>query len=326
MNSISVVIPAYNVSKTIAETLNSLLAQTYEDFEVIIVNDGSTDNTVEIVTNFCDSRIKLISQENTGVSAARNRGVSCANGEYLSFLDADDIWMPDKLKEQVEALEENPEAAVAYSWTKLIDISGNTIDTMQPNYSGRVYSQLLQENFLHSGSNVLIRRDAFVRVGGFNESMSHSEDYDCFLRLAKIYPFAVVKKPHVWYRIYSGSTTSQALLEHEQKCKTALEYFFSQAPEDLQHLKKQNLANLYQYLSLKAVESNFTKTNSYLSGQYYWRALKLNPSLFLTNPITVVISSIKLTLGLILPASFFTSQIIIGWRSSVKTLLNSKKQ
>ncbi len=319
MDLISVVIPAYNASKTIVETLNSVLAQTYQNIEIIVVNDGSTDDTVEIVSGFCEERLQLISQDNGGASTARNRGASCAKGKYLSFLDADDIWMSDKLKEQIEALQANKEAVVAYSWTKFIDASGKPIVTMKPSYSGQVYAQLLTGNFLHSGSNILVDRDVFMQIGGFNESMSHramslGEDYDCFLRLAKIYPFAVVKKPHVWYRIYSGSTTSQSLLEHEQKFREATEYFFSQAPQNLQYLKKQNLANLYQYLSLKAIEGSFDREKSYLSAQYYWQALKLNPSLVLSNPIGVLMTYIKLILGLILPANFL-KRIIVGWRA-----------
>lgn len=113
MPTISVIIPVYNGQKTIKETIQSVLNQTFADWELIIVNDGSQDATLEIINSINDYRIKVFSYSNAGVSSSRNRGIDQAQGEFISFLDADDLWTPDKLKEQLKALQENPQAALA---------------------------------------------------------------------------------------------------------------------------------------------------------------------------------------------------------------------
>ncbi|MGA9380619.1 MAG: glycosyltransferase family A protein, partial [Phormidium sp.] len=124
MPLISVIIPAFNSEKTIRETIESVLHQTFSDFELIVINDGSTDAILEIVTSIKDPRIKVFSYPNTGVAASRNRGFSHSCGEFIAFLDADDLWTADKLEAQLKALQENPQAAVAYSWMDNIDESG----------------------------------------------------------------------------------------------------------------------------------------------------------------------------------------------------------
>ncbi|MCF3623160.1 glycosyltransferase family 2 protein, partial [Planktothrix agardhii] len=117
MPKISVIIPVYNGEKTIQKTIESVLQQTWQDFELIVINDGSQDATLEILSSIQDPRLRILSYSNAGLASSRNRGITEATGEYISFLDADDLWTPDKLEAQFQALEEHPEAAVAYSWT-----------------------------------------------------------------------------------------------------------------------------------------------------------------------------------------------------------------
>ena len=155
---ISVIIPVFNGEQTIEETINSILDQTFQDIEIIIINDGSTDATLEIVENISDSRIKIFSYPNAGLSASRNRGIDRAKGEYISFIDADDLWTPDKLELQWQALQKNPQAAVAYSWTDYIDESSKFIKSgRRITINGDAFSKLLITNFLENGSNPLIR-------------------------------------------------------------------------------------------------------------------------------------------------------------------------
>src|SRR5574338_867068 len=123
MPTISVILPVYNGEKTIQETIESVLQQTFEDFELIIINDGSQDATLHQVSTLSDARIKVFSYPNAGVSASRNRGIAQAEGEYIAFIDADDLWTPDKLGAQFKTLQTNPQVAVAYSWTNWIDES-----------------------------------------------------------------------------------------------------------------------------------------------------------------------------------------------------------
>ena len=123
---ISIIIPAYNAEKYLESTIQSVINQTYTDWELIIINDGSNDGTLELISNFKDrdSRIKVFSYENAGVAHSRNRGIAKARGEYIAFLDADDLWTPNKLEMQLEALQNNLDVGVAYSWVDYIDETG----------------------------------------------------------------------------------------------------------------------------------------------------------------------------------------------------------
>ncbi|WRH68471.1 MAG: glycosyltransferase family A protein [Planktothrix sp. GU0601_MAG3] len=152
MAIISVVIPAYNAENTIQETINSVLNQTFEDFEIIVINDGSTDSTLNIVSGINAPRIKIFSYPNSGAAVSRNRGFAVATGEYIALLDADDLWTPNKLESQYQALQTNPQAAVAYSWTDYIDQSGTfLLSGTHQTFNGDVYPQLLVHNFLENG-------------------------------------------------------------------------------------------------------------------------------------------------------------------------------
>jgi glycosyltransferase involved in cell wall biosynthesis len=149
MASVSVIVPAYNAEKTILETIQSIQAQTFSDFELIVINDGSSDRTVELLSKINDPRLKVFSYENGGLPVARNRGIQRATGEFITFIDADDLWKPQKLEAQLKALHEYPEAGVAYSWTAFIDENSNFLYAWEPlHWQGNVYPQLLIRNFL----------------------------------------------------------------------------------------------------------------------------------------------------------------------------------
>ena len=179
----SVVLPVFNGAETIQETVASVLSQTCEDLELIIINDGSTDNTLTILAKIRDARLKIFSFPNAGLSASRNRGLKLAQGDYISFIDADDLWAPPKLQSQLEAIAASEGAAVAYSWTDFIDESGQFLHAgIHSKVSGDLYERLFLSNFLESGSNVLIRRDALIEIGGFDETLKAAEDWDCFLK------------------------------------------------------------------------------------------------------------------------------------------------
>ncbi len=123
---VSVVIPAYNAMTYLPETITSVLQQTYTDFEVVVVNDGSTDKIEEWIVQISDPRIKLVSQANLGLAGARNTGIRESQGKYLAFLDADDLWEPTKLEKQVKILEKNPEVGLVYTWVTYIDETGQS--------------------------------------------------------------------------------------------------------------------------------------------------------------------------------------------------------
>jgi glycosyltransferase involved in cell wall biosynthesis len=249
MPTISIIIPAYNAQSTILETIASVRSQTFTDFELIVVNDGSGDRTLQLLQTIQDPRIKVFSYENSGVSVARNRGISLAASEYLTFIDADDLWTPDKLELQLAALQQHPSAAVAYSWTCFMDRHGNFFHADNPvNFEGNVHAELLKTNFLLSGSNPLIRKAALASVGEFDPTLTHAEEWDLYLRLAAKYDFVVVPKTQILYRQTAGSASAKIEVMEKDALKV-IERAFQSAPLQLQPLKKQSLANLYRYLA-----------------------------------------------------------------------------
>ena len=290
--SISVIIPVFNGEKTIEETINSILNQTFKDIEIIIINDGSTDATLEIIKNISDSRIKIFSYPNAGLSASRNRGIDRAKGEYISFIDADDLWTPDKLELQWQALQSNPQAAVAYSWTDYIDESSKFLKSgRRIKINGDAFSKLLITNFLENGSNPLIRQEA-LEIGGFDESLAAAEDKDMWLRLAANYEFACVEKPQILYRTSTTSMSTNLKRQEIASLKVIERGFSYPKAEKLQHLKKQSLSHLYQYLTFKAIEAPPKQRQTLTAVYFLWNWIKNNPAVM--NKQVMIIAMLKI--------------------------------
>ncbi len=256
MPIISVIIPAYNAEKTIKETIESVLNQTLSDFELIVINSNSSDSTSEIISQIQDPRLQLFNYPQGNAAINRNRGFNHAAGDFITFLDADDLWTPDKLELQYTTLVKNPQAAVVYSWTDCVDESGNFLRKCSyVNWSGDIYPHLLLDDFIGNGSNVMIRRDAFQATGGFNESLTNAEDTEMWLRLAAKYEFVNVSKVQVLYRVSLYSKSSNILpLEKSNLAVINIAYADKKAA-NYQHLKKYSLGNLYKYLSYKSLDT-----------------------------------------------------------------------
>jgi glycosyltransferase involved in cell wall biosynthesis len=279
--------------------MESVLNQTFKDLEIIIINDGSQDATLEIVAQIRDPRIKVFSYPNSGPNPSRNRGVGYATGEYLAFIDADDLWTPDKLECQLKALKENPQAALAYSWTNYIDESGQFL--YQGSYmtvNGDVYAKLLLIDFISSGSNPLIRKQALVELGGFEESLTHGEDWDMWLRLAKHYHFVAVPSPQILYR-KSVNSWSSNIDRMEAGGLKVIERAFTQAPDSLAYLKQYSLANFYKGLTLKALEGTPGPQKGLTAARFLWHAFIADYSLLRARVIGKVL--FKITLMVLLP-------------------------
>jgi glycosyltransferase involved in cell wall biosynthesis len=282
MPTISIIIPAYNAEQTILETIKSAQQQTFSDFELIVINDGSKDRTIEILQDVKDERLKIFSYENAGSATARNRGISHATGEFITFLDADDLWTPDKLELQLAALKQHPEAGVAYSWTCNIK-EGECIHYVKPVFEGNVYENLLLCNFISNGSNPLIRREAIESVGEFDTTLKSSEDRDYWLRIAARWHFIVVPKAQILYRL-SSSSKSNNLERMKQASLMALEKAFRAAPPELQYLKNQSFSNVSQYYAevyLRNINNNTIEVNRVI--QNLWTAVRLHPQSLLTD-------------------------------------------
>jgi glycosyltransferase involved in cell wall biosynthesis len=191
---VSVVIPTYNRAGVVKEAVDSVLAQEYNDFELIVVDDGSTDNTSEVLVPYGDD-VTVLFQENKGVSAARNRGIAEASGRYIAFLDSDDLWLPRKLSAQVEFFNRRPDALICQTeevWVR----NGIRVNPGKRHKkpSGMIFEPSL-ELCLVSPSAVMIRRDLMERAGGFDETLPACEDYDLWLRISCRFPVYLIEIP-----------------------------------------------------------------------------------------------------------------------------------
>jgi glycosyltransferase involved in cell wall biosynthesis len=211
---VSVIIPAYNAEKFIAATLQSVVSQTYKALEVIVVDDGSSDRTVEIVRAFAelDPRIMLLQQQNAEVAAARNLAIRTARGELIAPLDADDIWYPYNLEKQVEVMmQSDASVGLVYGWSVYLTEHGELTKVCQINtIEGDLFIPLIYGNLLGNASSTLIRRDCFERVGDYNTQLKANnaqgcEDWDLYLRIAECYQFRVVPELLIGYRQVIGS-------------------------------------------------------------------------------------------------------------------------
>jgi glycosyltransferase involved in cell wall biosynthesis len=206
---VSIIIPAYNAEKYIAEAVESVLAQSFRDLECIVVDDGSIDRTGEIVMGFGE-RVRYIRQENAERSAARNRGIADASGDYIGFLDADDILLPEKLKEQVAFLDAHSGYDVVYSRVAYFRENGerSRYSVKRATPSGDILPLLIWSNFITMNSP-LIRRGAVDRVGGFDASLCRYEDWDFLLRLVLSGSrFGFLDSLHCMCRMHGGNTVA----------------------------------------------------------------------------------------------------------------------
>lgn len=245
MPRVTVVIPTYNRADLVCEAIDSVLAQTYCDFEIIVVDDGSTDRTQEVVSVY-GQRIRVIRQENQGEAAARNTGIHEATGEFLAFLDSDDLWFPDKLKSQMEFLDVSPSVPWVYSDAEMFNgETGRTLSLISRSlrmYRGDVLHRLIMRDFIPSPTPV-IRREIFEEVGDFWPSPK-ATDWDMWLRIAACYPVGLVDKPLARYRIHQKMITKDQSWETKHyTCVAVIERAVARNPNKLASLKSRAMAN-----------------------------------------------------------------------------------
>ena len=308
---ISVVLPVYNSAATIRDTVESVLQQTFGDFELLVIDDGSTDDTLRIVGDASDDRFRVFSFENSGPAAARNKGITRASGEFVAFIDSDDLWVPEKLELQAAALIENPSAGLVYSWVDYINESDRVLNFgSRTRVEGDAYKQLLTGNFLDCGSNPLVRREVFDRVGMFDETVIGAEDWDMWLRIAHEYPFAHVPAVHVFYRIRT-ETVSSSIRRQEAECIKVLETGLARLPAspEKDRIRQVGERNLYQYFTARVAQTatgpgRFTLAMGYL--REFWGR---TPSRLRDAPQALVLF-IKIVIVSILPGR--SSRILLG--------------
>jgi len=221
----SVIIPLYNKEKSVSSTLQSVLNQTFKKFEVIVVDDGSTDGSYDVVKQFKDERIRLIQKENGGVSSARNRGIQEAKYDYVAFLDADDVWEPNYLEVQHGLIKEFPKAKM---WgCNYAHINGNEKELLYTglplDFKGYVlnYFTMSRTSDLFCSSSVVIKKDAFEVAGIFDERIRYSEDLDMWYRIIAIFPVVFCATVLVHYR---HDAENRAMLKPKPYNQTLFNY------------------------------------------------------------------------------------------------------
>lgn len=246
---VSAVIPNYNYAQYIGEAVESALHQTYENIEVIVVDDGSSDDSLKVLSAF-GNRIMVISQKNAGVATARNNGVKASTGEYVAFLDADDVWLPEKIEQQVACFLAKPELGLVHVGVQDISADGRDLDVHADGMQGRVSHELLlfdRPVILGGGSGIMVRRKIFDEVGGFDMRLSTSADWDLFYQISSRYEVGFVSDVLLRYRFH-GSNMHGNIDRMRREMIVGFDKAFggNLAPQDI---KRDAYANLYRTLS-----------------------------------------------------------------------------
>ncbi|BAY84269.1 glycosyltransferase involved in cell wall biogenesis [Calothrix parasitica NIES-267] len=262
---VSVIVPAYNVSKYIPEALASLEKQTFSDFEVLVVDDGSTDDTAAVVQKFCqrDTRFHLLQKPNGGLSSARNYGIRHARGEYIALLDGDDIYHRDKIATHIARLYDKPDVGVVYSASQTIRDDGKpTFISLsgKPVHSNPLLA-LLCKNFVGHGSNAVFRRCLIDEVGGFDENLRSWEDVDLWLRIAAMQKWRFFREKRVlcYYRV-RPSGLSFNLVQMRNSGTIVIETAYQRSPELIKPMLPTVYAYMYRYLSRLCLQGGDMQT------------------------------------------------------------------
>lgn len=283
---VSVVIPTYNRADLISFTIDSVLKQTYESFEIIVVDDGSTDNTLEILSTFGDS-IKVFTQNNEGVSSARNKAIKNSSGDWIAFLDSDDLWYPQKLQCQFEKLKSEGDYKWMYCDAEYFDnetqASLGLISDIAKPHTGWVLKDLFMSNFISSPTPV-VAREVFDVTGVFHDEKLLPEDWDMWLRIASHFPVCYVDLPLARYRTHISNTSnmSRTFSWYEtfvDRSEVALERAVENNPE-LESFKGRSLSNIYAGLG-----KSFVRNGDYASSRKFFvqavKLTRLNPKLYI---------------------------------------------
>ena len=278
---VSVIIPLYNGESFISQTLASVQSQTYQNLEIIVVDDGSRDRAPEIVREFAekDHRICLLQQENAGVAAARNLGLQKAQGEFIAPIDADDLWQPETLTKLIKPFQETADSnlGVVYAWSVDIDeynqpTGGFHVAKVQ----GNVYKTLICHNFLGNASSTLIRKTCLDHVGGYKtefktQNAQGCEDWDLYLRLAQQYKFAVVAEFLIGYRKLNNAMSAdfQQMARSQQLMLKTVQ---DKHPEIPPYLYRISRSSFYLFLAQQSDLNNHPRETL----AWLWQAIRVD--------------------------------------------------
>jgi glycosyltransferase involved in cell wall biosynthesis len=315
MKKVSVIIPVYGAEKYIAATMQSVLEQTYKSFELLIIDDGSPDKSIEVCQQFTDPRIKIIRQQNRGLAGARNTGIRHAQGDYLAFLDADDLWLPEKLEKHVEHLENSPSVGVSFSCSAFIDETGKPLGLYQkPKLTGITIPNLLCRNPISNGSAPVIRREVFEAIKFqdnlygtvedfyFDDRFRASEDIECWFRIAIQTEWQIEGIPEALtlYRVNSGGL-SASVFKQLDSWEQVIEKTRSYAPDLVAQWENPARAYQLRYLARRAI----TLKDGSIAVKLFHRALATHWRILLEEPRRTLLTWSATYLLWLLPQPFY---------------------
>ncbi len=286
---VSVIIPAYNAASFILKTIHSVQTQTWRDWELIVVDDGSTDDTRTLVGGLHDDRIRLFTYPNGGVSTARNRGFAHSQGKYIALLDADDLWSAQKLADQVQAMENQPQAGLAYSQVCLMNAQGNQFALVRcRELAGNVYAEMLTSHFLHTASNIFLRREVWETLGGFDPELYQGGDWEFCVRVAAQWDFIYIPKPQVYYRQHPRSISFQVKTVELYNLKV-IDKVFQSCPAHLQFRQAHAKASCYQNLARLYLARATRRSEVNQAWSFLVTAVKFRPGVLINRGVIIAI-------------------------------------
>ncbi len=278
MPNVSVIIPTYNSAKFLPETIESVLGQTYQDFELIIIDDGSTDHTKEVIASYLKDhpqKIKYFYQKNSGVSAARNHGMQAAKGSFIAIIDSDDLWFPGRLMEGMKMMDAHPNVGLVHSNVINITEEGKPFNIISRNkkfLSGYISDYIFLRKADILCPTVLFRKECCDRLGGFDHNLATlgCEDRELWIRIAKQYEIAFIDKPLAYYRVRSDSMSHNIPKMLQARLYVVDKYCPADGPN--RNLRNLALSKIYKDLGDQfLIASDFNQAK-----HFYLKALSFN--------------------------------------------------
>lgn len=315
MTSISVIIPVYNSAATVAETVKSVIAQTYEDFEILIIDDGSSDRSIEICQAYDDPRVRMIHQHNRGLAGARNTGIRHAQGQYLAFVDSDDVWQPEKLAMHMQHFQQRPEVGVSFCRSSFIDQHGNPLGIYQmPRLKDITPSYLFCRNPISNGSAVVIRREVLQEIQFqanlhgevedfyFDDRFRQSEDIECWMRIALKTNWKIEGIPEALtlYRVNSGGLSAN-IMQQLKSWEQMVTKIQTDYPDFIAQWGHKARAYQLRYLARRAANQRSVK----IATQLIHRALASDWQILVEEPRRTLMTLGAVYLLRILPSSLY---------------------
>lgn len=312
---VSVVIPVFNAADTVVAAVRSVLGQTYPHLEVLIVDDGSPDDSIERCRSLADPRIRILQQSNRGLAGARNSGIRQAKGAFIGFLDSDDLWDPTKVERHLQHFRQRPEVGLSFSCSRFIDESGQPLGILQLGRLTDISPQyLFCRNPIGNGSSVLMRREALEAIGfeadvhgqverfWFDDTFRQSEDVECWLRLALTTPWRIEGIPDVLtsYRVNNSGLSANVMKQYESWQKV-LAKASGYAPDFVRRYGNQARAYQLRYLARRATQLRLPG----LALRLIHRALLLHWRILLEEPRRTLITLLAAWLLLLLPPPLY---------------------